>query len=250
MQSAQFIAFFLLILGAAIGSFLAAWGDRMARGRSILWGRSRCDLCAAPIRLRDMVPILSWLWLGARCRDCGETLPRRLFLAEVGGVMLAAIAVWLAQSPLHMILGALWLWLLLGLLLCDLSAFRLPDALTGLLFGSGLALAWEDPARDIGDAFIGAGLGAGAFWALRVGYSAFRGREGLGLGDVKLIAGIGAGLGAVALPVVSLVAAVLALLWTGAKALRDRERPNRNLQIPFGAYLAAAAALVWAWQLI
>jgi leader peptidase (prepilin peptidase)/N-methyltransferase len=77
-----------------------------------------------------------------------------------------------------------------------------------------------------------------------------RGREGLGLGDVKLMAGIGAGLGPMALPVVTLVAAVLALAFAGIMAVQRRARPEGDLAIAFGAYLAGAAGLVWLWPLI
>lgn len=244
------LAFFLIASGAAVGSFLAAWADRLPRGESIVGPRSRCRSCAARIGWRDMVPVLSWLRLGGKCRTCGAEIPKRLFYAEVAGMVLAMLAVWVAQSPLHMGLGAVWLWLLMGLVLCDLAAFRLPDGLTGLLFLTGLGLAWEDPGRDLSAALIGAGLGAGIFWALRIGYRVLRGREGLGLGDVKLMAGIGAGLGAMALPVVTLVAAVLAMGVAGVMALRRGARPDGDLAIAFGAYLAAAAGVVWIWPLI
>jgi leader peptidase (prepilin peptidase)/N-methyltransferase len=244
------LAFFLILTGAAMGSFLAAWADRLPRGESIVGPRSRCRSCGVQIGARDMVPVVSWLWLGGKCRGCGAAIPKRVFYAEVGGMALAVLAVWVAQSPLHMGLGALWLWLLMGLVLCDLAAFRLPDGLTGPLFLTGLLLAWEDPSRDLWGALLGAAVGAGAFLALRIGYRMLRGREGLGLGDVKLMAGIGAGLGLTALPMVTLVAAVLAMGMAGAMALRRGNRPEGDLAIAFGAYLAGAAGLVWLWPLI
>jgi len=250
MSGTASLAFFLIATGAAVGSFLAAWADRLPRGESIVGPRSRCQSCAGQIGWRDMVPVLSWLWLGGECRSCGAAIPKRLFYAELGGMALAVLAVWVAESPLHMVLGAGWLWVLMGLVLCDLAAFRLPDGLTGPLFLIGILLAWEDPSRDLSGALIGAAIGAGTFLALRIAYQALRGREGLGWGDVKLMAGIGAGLGVMALPVVTLVAAVLAMAVAGIAALRRGARPDGDLAIAFGAYLAGAAGLVWIWSLI
>lgn len=250
MSATAPLAFFLILTGAAMGSFLAAWADRLPRDESIVGPRSRCRSCGVRIGAGDMVPVLSWLWLGGKCRSCGVHIPKRLFYTEVAGMALAVLAVWVAQSPLHMVLGALWLWLLMGLVLCDLAAFRLPDGLTGPLFLTGLLMAWEDPGRDLWGALVGAAIGAGAFLALRIGYRMLRGREGLGLGDVKLMAGIGAGLGAMALPIVTLVAAVLAMGMAGVMALWRGARPEGDLAIAFGAYLAAAAGLVWLWPLI
>jgi leader peptidase (prepilin peptidase)/N-methyltransferase len=250
MSGTASLAFFLIATGAAVGSFLAAWADRLPRGESIVGPRSRCQSCAGQIGWRDMVPVLSWLWLGGKCRSCGAAIPKRLFYAELGGMALAVLAVWVAESPLHMVLGAGWLWVLMGLVLCDLAAFRLPDGLTGPLFLIGILLAWEDPSRDLSGALIGAAIGAGTFLALRIAYQTLRGREGLGWGDVKLMAGIGAGLGVMALPVVTLVAAVLAMAVAGIAALRRGARPDGDLAIAFGAYLAGAAGLVWIWSLI
>ncbi|EAQ25960.1 prepilin peptidase [Roseovarius sp. 217] len=250
MSGTASLAFFLIATGAAVGSFLAAWADRLPRGESIVGPRSRCQSCAGQIGWRDMAPVLSWLWLGGKCRSCGAAIPKRLFYAELGGMALAVLAVWVAESPLHMVLGAGWLWVLMGLVLCDLAAFRLPDGLTGPLFLIGILLAWEDPSRDLWGALIGAAVGAGTFMALRIGYQTLRGREGLGWGDVKLMAGIGAGLGVMALPVVTLVAAVLAMAVAGITALRRGARPDGDLAIAFGAYLAGAAGLVWIWSLI
>lgn len=250
MPATASLAFFLILTGAAMGSFLAAWADRLPRGESIVGPRSRCRSCGVRIGAGDMVPVLSWLWLGGKCRSCGVHIPKRVFYAEVGGMALAVLAIWVAQSPLHMVLGALWLWLLMGLVLSDLAAFRLPDGLTGPLFLTGLLMAWEDPSRDLWGALVGAAIGAGAFLVLRIGYRMLRGREGLGLGDVKLMAGIGAGLGAMALPIVTLVAAVLAMGMAGVMALWRGARPEGDLAIAFGAYLAAAAGLVWLWPLI
>jgi len=240
------LAFFLILSGAAVGSFLAAWADRLPHGESIVGAPSRCRACGMQIAWRDLVPVVSWLARSGRCRGCGAAIPRRLFYAEIIGMGLAILAIWVAATPADMVLGVLWLWCLFGLVLCDLSDFRLPDALTGLLILTGAAMAWSDPARGLPDALIGAGAGAGAFLILRLAYHLVRGREGLGLGDVKLMAGIGAGLGWAALPSVALVAALGALAVTGAFWYRGA-RASGATEIPFGAYLATATALVWLW---
>jgi len=240
MQSLMPLSLFLLWTGAAAGSFLALWAERLPHGEGVVLHGSRCRVCGARIGWRDLLPVLSWLWLRGRCRACGAEIPRWLFHAELGGVALAAAAILLASTPATMVLGALWLWLLMGLALCDLTAMRLPDALNAALLATGLALGALGPGA--GAALIGAGAGAGAFLAIRLAYQALRGREGLGMGDVKLMAGIGAGLGWQALPLVALVAALAALVITLA---RHRGAVARDAAIPFGAYLCAAAALVW-----
>lgn len=241
------LAFFLILCGAAVGSFMAAWADRLPRGESVVSEPSRCRGCGAAIAWRDKMPILSWLILDGKCRACGVAIPKRLFYAEIAGAVMAILAIWVAHSPLHMALGALYLWILLGLVMCDLAAFRLPNVLTGLLGVVGLGLAWEDPFHGPLDALIGAAIGAGAFLSIRIAYQWLRGREGLGLGDVKLMAGIGAGLGATALPMVALIAAMAAMGVAIIAGWRTGERPGSTAEIPFGAYLAGAAGL---WLLV
>lgn len=241
------LAFFLILCGAAVGSFMAAWADRLPRGESVVSEPSRCRGCGIRISWRDKMPILSWLLLGGKCRTCGAAIPKRLFYAEISGAVLAILAIWVAQSPLHMVLGAVFLWVVLGLVMCDLAAFRLPNALTGLLCVTGLGLAVENPFRGPLDGLIGATAGAGAFLVIRIVYQKVRGREGLGLGDVKLMGGIGAGLGATALPVVALIAAMAAMFVAIFVGWRKGERPGSSTEIPFGAYLAGAAGL---WFLI
>jgi len=238
------LAVILAVLGAATGSFAALLAERLPRGEGWAVARSACRSCGATLGARDLVPVLSWLWLRGRCRRCGAAIPARLWQAELAGLGLGLMAAGLAADPAGALLAALWLWCLLALALCDLGAFRLPDALTATLAALGLALAWPDWPGGV----LGAAVGAGAFLALRLGYGVLTGREGMGLGDVKLMAGIGAGLGVAALPWVSLIAALAALGWALVRA-RSRGRRLRRLgRIAFGAWLCGAAMAVWVLQ--
>lgn len=241
------LAVFLLLAGPAVGSFLALLAERLPRGEDVLAAPSRCRACGTRLGWRDLVPLVSWLALRGRCRSCGAALPRALIEAELAGFAAAALAVVLAPSPAVMVLGASFLWCLLGLALCDLAAFRLPDALTGTLALLGLALAWADPARGVLAGLAAGAAGVAAFAALRFGYRALRGREGLGMGDVKLMAGIGAGLGFAALPLVTLIAALaaLALAWRARLGGAGAAATGPQAPVPFGAYLASAAMAVW-----
>lgn len=233
------LALLVVLLGPVIGSGLGAFIDRWAAGRS-LWSRSACDACGTALRPRDLVPLLSGL--GGRCRHCGAVIPGHLMRLEVACLGLSVLAVALARDPGHMLLLASYFWTLAGLFYADLLHLRLPNALNGLLLAAGLGLAWLDPARGLAEGALAAALGAGAFWTLRWVYQAVRGREGLGLGDVKLMGGIGAGVGGLHLPATVLIAAVMGLVMALWEARGGRLAGTAR--IPFGACLAGAAVIV------
>ena len=137
---------------------------------------------------------------------------------------------------------ALLFWCLIALFYSDLVAFRLPDPLTLALLLIGLALAvLQDTVRD---GLLGALVGVTAFWLIRLAYQIWRGREGLGLGDVKLMAGIGATVGWAGLPVVTLIAALMALGVALAQAAFSKNLPDARTKLPFGSFLCGAAGIV------
>lgn len=238
---------FIVLVGPAIGSFVALLAERLPKGQSVVIARSCCRNCGAWLGWQDLVPLLSHMALRGRCRHCGSAIPQHLFLAELAGLAAGILAVITAAGLLEALIGVVFLWCLLGLILADLQAFRLPDQMTAALLLTGIAMAWLHPDRDIAGALVSAVLGAGVFWLLRAGYKRLRCREGLGLGDVKLMAGLGAALGAELLPLAVLLASLAGLSaalasvprlgWQGA--LRG------NRAIPFGAFLAVAAGAVW-----
>ena len=231
---------FILLAGAPMGSFMAAFAGRICTGVSLL-RPSACDTCNARIAPYDLVPILSYALLRGRCRSCGANLPYRLILAELAGFGAAMLAVAASHSLPDLLMLAAILWCLLGLALTDLSCFRLPDTLTLPLFVAALGLAWADPARAVENAALSGLLGAAILYAIRWGYQYLRGQEGLGLGDVKLAAGIGAIVGASALPWVGLVAAGSAL---AAVALGLFGPAGRKTALPFGTFLCLGTVFV------
>ncbi len=238
-------AVLLILISPAAGSFLGVLVDRLPAGQGVVLAPSSCANCGARLRWRDMVPVLSFIALKGRCRDCGAAIPGHLLRIEIAALVAALLAVALIAEPIPMALGALFLWLLIALFYSDLLHFRLPDPLTLALFGTGLTLAALDPARGLTHGLLSAAAAAGAFWLIRWAYRMIRHREGLGLGDVKLIGGIGAALGWEMIPYVALLAGLLALLVTALEATRTRTTPKATEKLPFGSYLCAAAAVIY-----
>lgn len=241
-------ALLLLLVSPAVGSFLAVLADRLPRGEDVLVTPSACRQCGRRIEARDLVPILSYARLRGRCRHCRAPIPPWHLHVEIAAVGLAALAVIGGGGAAAVWLTALVLWALLALATTDLIWMRLPDALTLALFSAAIALSAADPERDPLASALGAALGAGAFWLVRILYAAIRRREGLGLGDVKLMAGIGALVGPWNLAITVLTAACIALAGTGFVALRRNRRPGGATALPFGAALCLAAVLDWFWQ--
>ncbi|MEL6886687.1 MAG: prepilin peptidase [Pseudomonadota bacterium] len=234
------IAFFVIALGPFVGSFIGVLVDRLPGGGDVVHTPSACRGCGTRLGWASLVPVLSYLRQRGHCAQCGATIPAHLLYLELLGLGAGVLAVAAGGTGPHVLLTALMLWLLLALAACDLAMYRLPDLLTGAL-----ALVVLLRAPDVIWALWGAALGVAAFALIRWTYARLRRREGLGMGDVKLMAGLGALTGPLALAQLVLVAAVLAL----AAALWQARRAGLAVQgataLPFGTALCAAAALLW-----
>jgi leader peptidase (prepilin peptidase) / N-methyltransferase len=233
----------LLLLAPLVGSFIGVLVDRLPESRPVAVARSTCDVCGAPLTAWDLVPIFSWLARGGRCR-CRRARLRAFYpLIELAALAVALWATFLLSGWLLLATAALG-WTLLALAVIDWRHELLPDALTLPLIPAGLAVAYAiDPDRVLPHA-IGAAAGFLAFAALALAYERLRGREGLGLGDAKLLAAAGAWLGWAALPSVVVVGAVSGLLLALLQAARGR-RLEAGSRLPFGPHLALGFWLVW-----
>jgi leader peptidase (prepilin peptidase)/N-methyltransferase len=234
-------AWALVAVSPFVGSFLATAAGRLpGDAKGLLSGRSRCDHCRHPLAWPDLVPIMSFLALRGRCRSCGAPIPRHHPAIELATLAIALAAVAVAAPAMAAILALVGWWLLL-LAVIDLRSRTLPDALTLPLIAAGLAEAALVPGETPADRLIGAALGYAAFAGLAALYRRLRGREGLGLGDAKLLAAGGAWLGWAALPMIVLLAATAAL---AAAFISGRTRAGSL--IAFGPWLAAA---IWGLML-
>jgi len=229
------------VIGLAAGSVIATLSIRWPLGRS-LSGRSACDACGRPLRALELVPVLSYVAAGGRCRSCGAAIDRRHPLLE-GTAALLGMAAWAASPGPLGAAGALLAFLLLALAVLDVEHFWLPDRLTIPLLLLGLALGLD----SFPDRALAAGTAAAVLLALRELFARVRGKEGLGLGDVKLAAALGAWLGWPGLPPLVLLASLLGLASVSLRLVGAR--PPGALAsagpVPFGACLAAAALPIW-----
>jgi len=250
------------LVGALVGSFLNVVIARVPAGLSVVHPRSRCPACQRPIAWYDNVPVLSWLLLRGRCRGCSKPISLRYPVVEalVAG---AAVLAWRRHGLSAAALAELaFVALCLALAAIDLDTWLLPNALTWPLLGLGLAagVLGLSAAPSAASAALGAGIGFGAFALVSVVGARLLKKEALGFGDVWLLGGLGAWLGAAALlPVVmlgSIQGAVVGLLLMaigkaqpgppeGAPepASDDDWIPPRNA-VPYGPFLVAGA-LEW-----
>jgi leader peptidase (prepilin peptidase)/N-methyltransferase len=232
-----------LILGAAIGSFLATILIRWPQGRSVVVGRSACDKCGRRLGPSDLVPILSWSLARGRCRACGARIDRRHLAAEMGAAMVGLAAILAHPMPLAAVTALLGWWLFLIAAL-DLEHEWLPDRLTLPLLVGGLVAAWGGYGPPLETRLIGAAAGFASLFLIGLAYRSLRGREGLGGGDPKLLAAIGAWLGWSQLPFVMVGAGLLGLAALLLRRLRG-EAVAASDRLPLGTLMAMAAWPIW-----
>lgn len=231
------------LLGAIVGSFLATILIRWPEERSALGGRSACDSCGARLGARDLVPILSFLAVRGRCRACGAPIDPRHLVMELAAALAGAAAFAAHGWPLGLATALLGWWLLLAIAL-DAEHEWLPDALTLPLIPLGLAFAWAGLGPPLLDRAVGAAAGGLGLWGIAALYRLARGRDGMGGGDPKLLAGLGAWLGWTQLPFVLLGAGILGLAAALLMRLRGGEI-GATTRLPLGALLALAAWPLW-----
>ncbi len=241
MIDAQGLYMLLFIVGLVIGSFLNVCILRIPHGRSVIRPGSHCPQCRRPIRWFDNVPLLNFLWLRARCRWCGGKISWRYPLVEcLNGVGYLGIVYKFGLSRSALVY-ALFLSALLVVMMIDLDHLIIPDviSLPGLVIGF-FASAFVLPLGWVGS-LLGMASGGGILWMLAVLSPYLFGKEGLGGGDIKLLAMIGAFLGwQHALMTLFLASFAGAVVGSGLMIFRGVERGQ---YIPFGPFLVSGAVL-------
>lgn len=246
------VLFWVLVglTGAALGSFINVVIYRLPRGLSLVRRRSHCPICEHAIAWYDNVPLASYLWLRGRCRHCRAPIPARYPLVEALGAALTVSAFALAPTPIAAALWSAFALALLAVLFIDFDHRIIPDSITLPGTVLGLLAAWWWGPRSLPDALWGVAAGAGGLLLVGLLYRAGTGREGLGLGDVKLMAMVGAFCGwhgALATLVLGSLAGSLA-----GVGLMLAGRGDGRTALPFGSFLAPAGWVVlfageWLW---
>ncbi len=229
----------VLLAGLSVGSFANTCFYRIPRGISLWRPRSFCPSCRAPIPYGHLIPLVSYLLLRARCRACGAGIPATVPLVEAlfGGLALLCFRIY--GPSVDFVFHFFLLSLLAIIFVMDLrwqvipTALLLPGVAGGLLYSS----LWGE-LGPVGS-LLGAGVGGGAYLALKEGYRAVRGHEGLGMGDVKMAAMVGAFLGMRGVLYVSLYGSLLGLM-VGVTLIISG-RAGLRTPLPYGSFLAAGS---------
>ncbi len=256
------LAAMAVVAGLLFGSFLNVCIARLPEHRSIAWPGSRCPRCSAPIRAVDNIPLLSFVLLRGRCRHCRKPISLRYPLVEAGLAALFLLAAVRFPFPWQFAEAAVFCFLLLGLLGMDAETLLLPDSFTlpgiglGLLqatltpgglistlrltSGAPIALPHFPPAAS---SLLGSAGAAASLWLIRWLYRLLRHREGMGLGDVKLGALLGAWLG-IAGVALTLVLGTLFASVGGLILLARGKTTVGPLRLPFGSFLCLGGLFV------
>ncbi|HET9407963.1 MAG TPA: prepilin peptidase [Candidatus Sulfotelmatobacter sp.] len=284
----------IFLFGLTFGSFLNVCIYRLPLGLSVVAPRSGCPSCKQPIAFYDNIPVLSWLVLGGRCRHCREKISPRYLLVEVLTGALFVACYWHFGLSLATLKYCVFAFLLLGLIFTDAETKLLPNKLTLPGLALGLAFSLIVPVHDVAslfapglisfpfsgditgrllslsDSLLGAAIGASFIYGAGAIYLRWRGTEGMGLGDVKLMAMVGSFLG-MRLTILTIFAASLAgsifgvatiaVVWIKRTRRFARRSPNaqaarqrawhsaqmvyRFYQMPFGVFLGGMAMLAF-----
>jgi leader peptidase (prepilin peptidase) / N-methyltransferase len=266
-ESAGGLAAMAGLLGLCVGSFLNVVIHRLPRMMEQEWHaqcaelrgetpstaselslakpRSRCPACGHQITALENIPVVSYLLLRGKCSACAAPISPRYPLVEILSALLSAFAVWHFGATFQAAGALILIWALMALTAIDFDTQLLPDSITLPLLWLGLAFNLAATYTDLSSAVLGAMLGYLALWSVFWLFKLATGKEGMGYGDFKLLAALGAWLGWQMLPTIILLSSVVGAV-VGISLIAFT-RHGRNTPIPFGPYLAAAGAIALFW---
>lgn len=262
MSDPAFFTLAALLVGLCVGSFVnvvvyrlpkmleRSWAAQCAELRgetlsaepayNLVLPRSACPACGHRITALQNVPIVSWLALRGRCAKCNAPIPLRYPLVEALGGLLAACAIWRFGVTPQGLAACVLLWSLLALTMIDFDTQLLPDSITLPLLWAGLIVNLGGVFAPLHGAVIGAVAGYVSLWTIYWLFKLIRGKEGMGHGDFKLLAALGAWLGWQVLPAIVLLSSVVGAV-VGIALIVAKGR-DHNIPLAFGPYLAIAGA--------
>jgi leader peptidase (prepilin peptidase)/N-methyltransferase len=231
----------IALFGLIIGSFLNVCIVRIPYEESVVSPGSRCPKCEQGIAWYDNIPVLSYLALLGKCRNCSERIPIRYPVVEILTAVLAVALYRLDLPPQEFALFAAYTAALIVITFIDIDHKIIPDVISipSIMIAPGMAFVVNH--ITIMDSLIGILAGGGVLWAIARGYELIRKHEGMGLGDVKMLAMIGGFQGWEAVPFTLLVGSLIGTV-VGIGAIIAR-RGKLDMEIPFGPFLAAGSLL-------
>ena len=258
-----------LVLGLCVGSFLnvvihrlpkileRGWREECAQlagaplapqpAYNLVVPRSGCPQCGRRIRTWENIPVLSWLALRGKCAGCGTRIGLKYPAVEVLAGVGAAYAAWRFGATATALGAALFIWFTIALAFIDQETGLLPDNLTLPLVWLGLLLNLGSAFTTLQDAVVGAAAGYLALWLVYQAYRLATGKEGMGYGDFKMNAAVGAFLGWKMLPLVILLSSLVGLVFGALQMFAARGRWDGGFRFHFGPYLAIAGIVAMFW---
>ncbi len=206
---------------------------------------SHCPKCQAPVRAWQNIPVLSWLFLRGKCAGCGTRISWRYPAVELATAAFSATLLLVFPWGWQLAAMLVFTWLLISMSVIDMDHQILPDTMTLGLMWLGLAVNTQGLFTDLNSAVWGAIAGYGILWLVFWTFKLITGKEGMGYGDFKLLAALGAWLGVQSLPLIILLSSVVGAI-VGIAGILILGR-DKNVPIPFGPYLAAAGWIAALW---
>ena len=238
-----FYSFLIFLFGVSLGSFANVCIYRLPRDKQIISGRSYCPRCKKKIKWYDNLPLISYIFLNAKCRNCDKSISVRYLIVElITGI--SFLLIFLSFKNLYTIVFLSTLILILIIIFfIDLENFIIPDSLNFSIIGLALVKNFMPSfntslIHDINQSIIGGIIGYFTIWLIIFLYKNLKKIEGMGLGDAKLMAGIGLLFGWQSIPLVLFLSSILGLFFVAPSLLKKQK--TMKSEIPFGPFIIIA----------
>ena len=245
-----FYSFLIFLLGACLGSFANVCIYRLPKNKQIVSGRSFCPKCKKKINWYDNLPLISFILLNRKCRNCNKVIPTRYFIVElITGIVF--LLIYLNFENLNTIIFLSILSLILIIIFyIDLENFIIPDSLNFSIMGLALFKNFlpnfnTSLIHEINQSIVGGMVGYISIWLIIYLYKTFKKIDGMGLGDAKLMAGIGLLFGWQSIPFVLFVSSILGLIFVVPSLIKKQK--NMRTEIPFGPFIILACLVYFVY---